>query len=72
MTDNDKQLVEALERALPWLNKALAENINKDCAMANDLPQTIELIKAALLQVRFYSQPDFMGSLNVAKKEYWK
>jgi hypothetical protein len=46
------ELLEACKRSLPWLSKALAEDINKDCAMPNDLNQTIALIKFALSKVK--------------------
>jgi len=63
MTDNDKQIIEALEQAeryIMWNNPD------------DDGKKVLSLIRAALLQVRFYEQPDFMQSLNVAKKGIWK
>ena len=34
-------LLEALERALPWLGKAVADNIHKGTVLPNDLPNTL-------------------------------
>lgn len=44
------KLIGCLNRALPWLSKALEQEINKDCVMPNDLKQCYLEILETLAQ----------------------
>ena len=70
MTDNDRDILQALELAEKFIMSHHSENCDgrQDCGGCI----TINAVRAALLQVRFYNQQDFLSSLNVAKKEYWR
>lgn len=37
------KLLEVVRRALPWLSKAIAENLHDGCAMPHDLGQTANM-----------------------------
>ena len=73
MTDDDRQLITALEQAEKYIIATVSQTGNTpSIVMGEEGHRILALIRAALLDTRFYSQPDFMGSLNVTRKEYWK
>lgn len=41
-------LLKAIKRALPWLRKAHAEGIHEQCALPDDLPETIRQMESLL------------------------
>lgn len=46
------ELLEALQRAIPWLCKALSEGVHKNTVLPNDLITTVEFAQATVRELK--------------------